>query len=345
MSNLGSPPETSTAEHVDAAAWQVLAEERRDRLKGELSRPVLLPDVAPTGETLSQFFRRAVVENPDFAGPAASCKRAGYEVRIPMRFRPALLTTDLHNQVQEALQALQIDPAESPGRSFDSLWTGRMALGLKMALEPAAQRREQLALRPDLPLPAVEDEPDLPLDVQVRLDLTLLAVRRRDSLALQLYEALRTGSIRASGFAPSDPKRVMQDIAPGWWSDLSMECWWRENELQPQHAAAARTPYFRGLYLRAAPSTAVEQQPIAVYVQATNNGEAAQNRQRGRSFRGADQPLIEEMRDLREREPGKSVEYAARSVYRKAVGKGNDESKVKRLTKLYHQQFPGGSGE
>ena len=55
-----------------------------------------------------------------------------------------------------------------------------------------------------------------------------------------------------------------------------------------------------------------------------------------------DQPLIDEMRNLRQSKTARSDSAAAGMVVHKATGTGTDESKVRRLTRIYSAQFPDG---
>lgn len=54
-----------------------------------------------------------------------------------------------------------------------------------------------------------------------------------------------------------------------------------------------------------------------------------------------DEPLLIRMRKLRESGRALSITKAAEAVFRKAVGGGTDQSKIRRLTLKYKRRFPG----
>jgi hypothetical protein len=65
--------------------------------------------------------------------------------------------------------------------------------------------------------------------------------------------------------------------------------------------------------------------------------EARPTARRGRSYQGADEPLIAEMHARIMAGSDTSARSAARTVVHKATGNGSDDSKVERLANLYRQ--------
>ena len=209
-------------------------------LAAELARPVELPSLLPGGEPLSTFMRRAIFDNPDFAKPADSCRRLSIDVSVPAIFSPASITQELFEQVHAALANLRVDPAvDRFARSFSALWRDARGLDLHMALQP----RVILDPRDEQPAP-------LPPGVQQRLDIARLSARRRDWLAVQLFDRIRDGAYTMTAFIASDLSRAEQLVPIGWWNDKAVVCRWRNDELLPEEGAPPGTPHFRGLRLR-----------------------------------------------------------------------------------------------
>jgi hypothetical protein len=63
-------------------------------------------------------------------------------------------------------------------------------------------------------------------------------------------------------------------------------------------------------------------------------------RHNGLDYAANDMPLIREMRAMIMNKAARSAEDAARAVVKHAVGGGKDGSKVKRLARRYHLEYP-----
>ena len=303
---------------ADEAAWAAAIAER---LAVELLRDVSLPPIKE-GEPFAAFITRAIVNNPDVADPARACRGFGIDVLVPSIFCPAVLASEPFKRIHLALAGLRSDPASIIGPSpFDSLWSAHFPLSLRMAIEPRVTVGPPAVLTPIHP------------DAARRLLVLRLACRRRDALAVELCERLRSGALVADAFHADDPTRAEHPIPCGWWGDAAVECSWQAGELRPIDGAARGTPHYRGLRLRACVGDGAALS-VSVAVQ-----EDRPRRRPPVSYADDDRLLIARMREMITTGTARNPNDAALVLAGQARGRGTLDSRRKRLLSVYAMEY------
>jgi hypothetical protein len=183
--------------------------------------------------------------------------------------------------------------------------------------------------------------------------LTYQRERWRMRLMVELFERLRGGDLISQGIRRDDPDQVPRPVRQGLWRHPDMVLnpetgrFWPEAP-RGQSAPSDKLPEYRSLTLHAEVAN-VPRAPHRTYPAKATAPDFRLNpledaggrpaRRRGRSFRGADAPLVAEMHKRIVAGIDATATDAARAVVHKAQGNGTQESKIQRLVARYHSEY------
>ncbi len=224
---------------------------------------LVLPE--PSGEDLSSYVRRAIVDDPAFNRLRQATRYFDAEIVMPSVCRPASFTARAVEAYHQAFARLNQDPrADGFSQMTNHLWSGRhqdLPFAVRMAQTPNPAVSEVFLTEKDTPRPWIE-----------ALRVVRKAAHHRDSLMAGMFDAIHCGRWLTSGFMPSDHLRQLVPIEKAWWADDQMQCDWTRSELYPRAAATPGRPMFLGISLAVAlqqPSFSTQERGVEPALQPT----------------------------------------------------------------------------